>query len=434
MIALNGNGKHGTMAANRLEKPALMISQIVRANPYGWIVVAVTFLVLGLVLTARTALGLLIPEWEAEFGWDRTFLSSGGAIMLVVIAAGAPLAGLLIDRLGSRVVYVVALIVIGAAMAATAAMTAAWQFLWIYCVIAGVGFSAISAPMIATTIALYFEQHRGLATGIATSGATGGVMLLMPLLAIGVETVGWRASFIVMGVGCLGLAILTWLLVKREGSHRRDAPSRSVRLSSDLAGILTSRTFWLLFVGFVICGFTTVGAIRVHLLPYAAACGFPPVESATAFGVLAVFSMIGMIGYGWLADRYHRPALLASVYFLRAFTFILLMYASSDISLLFIFAVIFGIFDFSTFPVVASIAASHLGLRVMGLTMGLLFAGHSLGGAAGSYLGGWLFDLFQLYDWMWIVSFAVTLFAALVSILIRETRGRDAVAVEGVPA
>ncbi len=56
------------MAPNRIESYAAMISQIVRANPYGWIVVAVTFLILGLVLTARSSLGLMIPQWEAEFG------------------------------------------------------------------------------------------------------------------------------------------------------------------------------------------------------------------------------------------------------------------------------------------------------------------------------------------------------------------------------
>ena len=407
---------------------------IIRANPYGWVVVAVTFLILGLVVTARSSLGLLIPQWESEFGWDRTFLSGGGAIMLVVIALGAPLAGLTIDRLGSRMVYVVALIVIGIAMAATAAMNETWQFVWIFCVLGGVGFSAISAPMIGTTITLYFEEHRGLATGIATAGATGGVMLLMPVLAVGVETIGWRISYVLVGLACAGFAVLAFAVIKREPARHRAQRSRSLGLAADLRLIVAGRTFWLLFAGFVICGFTTVGAIRVHLLPYAASCGFPPLQSATAFGVLAVFSMIGMIGYGWLADRYHRPTLLASIYFLRAFTFILLMYAANDISLLFIFAVIFGIFDFSTFPIVASLVASHMGLRVMGLSMGLLFAGHSLGGAAGAYLGGWLFDLFQRYDWVWIASLALSLLAALVSIMIHENRDRGAATVQPAPA
>ncbi len=411
-----------------------MVSQIIRANPYGWVVVAMTFLILGLVLTARSSLGLMIPRWETEFGWDRTFLASGGAVMLVVIACGAPLAGLLIDRVGSRIVYMVALVVVGIAMAATAAMTGAWQFLWIFCVLGGVGFSAISAPMIGTTITLYFEDHRGLATGIATAGATGGVMLLMPVLAVGVETIGWRISYVLVGLACAGFAVLAFAVIKREPARHRAQRSRSLGLAADLRLIVAGRTFWLLFAGFVICGFTTVGAIRVHLLPYAASCGFPPLQSATAFGVLAVFSMIGMIGYGWLADRYHRPTLLASIYFLRAFTFILLMYAANDISLLFIFAVIFGIFDFSTFPIVASLVASHMGLRVMGLSMGLLFAGHSLGGAAGAYLGGWLFDLFQRYDWVWIASLALSLLAALVSIMIHENRDRGAATVQPAPA
>ncbi len=422
------------MAPNWFELSTAMISKIIRANPYGWVVVAMMFLILGLVVTARSSLGLMIPHWETEFSWDRTFLSTGGAIMLVVMAVLAPLAGLLIDRLGSRIVYMVALVVIALAMTATAAMTETWQFLWIFCVAAGIGFSAISAPMVATSIAIYFEEHRGIATGIATSGATGGVMLLMPALAIGVETIGWRASYVVMGLACAGFAVLTRLMIKREGGRRHGMERKSSRLVLELGAIMSGRTFWMLFAGFVICGFTTVGAIRVHLLPYAASCGFPPVESATAFGVLAVFSMMGMIGCGWLTDRCHRPMLLAGIYFMRAFTFILLMYVGRDISLLFIFAVIFGIFDFSTFPVVASIVASHLGLRTMGLTMGLLFAGHSLGGAAGSFLGGWLFDQFQLYDWMWIASFAVSLLAALFSILIQENRGQDTAAVEPAPA
>ena len=51
-----------------------------------------------------------------------------------------------------------------------------------------------------------------------------------------------------------------------------------------------------------------------------------------------------------------------------------------------------------------------------------------------AFMGGWLFDLFQLYDWMWIASFAVSLMAALFSILIRENRGRGTAGAEPAPA
>jgi hypothetical protein len=84
----------------------------------------------------------------------------------------------------------------------------------------------------------------------------------------------------------------------------------------------------------------------------------------------------------------NRPLLLGSIYILRGLSFIVLIWASRDISLLFLFAVLFGLFDYSTVPVTASLVASHMGLRVMGLTMGLLSAGHALGAATGVFGGG----------------------------------------------
>ena len=397
------------------------------SNPYGWIVVAVLFLVLSLVMVSRTTIGLLIPTWEQELGWDRTFISTGGAVMLVVMAVFSPLAGLSLDRLGPRAINVAGLLIVGLAMLLTAGMSAGWHYILIFGVLGGSGFAAFSAPLIGTVVSLYFEDHRGLATGVASSGATGGQLVLMPLLAVSVAAIGWRESFVALSVLLAATAVLTWLLIKRRaGAGRSLGENRAgSTVWAHLSFLARSRTFWLLGLGFVVCGFTTVGAIRIHLLPYAAACGFPPVQSATAFGVLATFSAIGMIGYGALSDRYHRPVLLGSVYFLRAFCFLLLMQIAGDVPLLFIFAIVFGIFDFSTFPIVANIVSTHIGLRIMGLTMGLLFAFHSIGGALGSFMGGWLFDSFAQYDWMWLLSFALSLSAAFMSLFILETRGRD---------
>ena len=403
-----------------------MSLQFIRSNRQGWIVVAVLFLVLSLVMLARTTIGLLIPTWEQELGWGRTFISTGGAVMLVVMAMCSPLAGYALDRIGARLVNVAGLTIITLAMLLTAGMSAGWHYIVIFGIVGGLGFSMISAPLIGTVVSLYFSENRGLATGIASSGATAGQLVLMPLLAISVATIGWRPSYLIIAALLTATALLTWKLIQRRGTVRLEpdhaAAGQTVR--SNLRFLVHSRSFWLLGLGYVVCGFTTIGAIRIHFLPYAAACGFPPVQSATAFGVLAAFSAIGMIGYGALSDRFHRPLLLASVYFLRAFCFLLLMYIAGDTPLLFIFATLFGIFDFATFPIVANIVATHIGLRIMGLTMGLLFAFHSVGGALGSFIGGWMFDALAQYDWMWILSFGLSLSAAFLSLFIPETRGR----------
>jgi MFS family permease len=180
--------------------------------------------------------------------------------------------------------------------------------------------------------------------------------------------------------------------------------------------------FHALFWSFTICGFTTSGVIETHLIPYAIVCGFPPLDSATAYGVLSGFNMLGMMAAGYLADRVHRPLLLGLIYIFRGMAFILLMQIVGDYKLLLIFAIAFGVFDYSTVPVTASLVASHLGLRIMGLTMGILSAGHALGGAAGAFLGGYFFDLFARYDWVWLASIGLALAAGLMCFTIRETR------------
>ena len=400
-----------------------MLLRMIRENPYGWLVVAVLFTVLTLVMSARSALGLLIPEWEKEFAWDRTFISTGGSVMLTVMAIGSPVAGMALDRYGARTIFVMAILVTAVAVCLTAGMWEDWHFIAAFGLIGGIGFSIVSAPLIGATVALYFDARRGLATGIATSGATGGQLVLMPLLAVGLGTIGWRASFLAVGLLLAATALLTWTLIRREAPESRmRGPQADAgnTVWTQLGYLMRDRTFWLLGIGYIVCGFTTIGAIRIHFLPYAAACGFPPIESATAFGVLATTSAMGIIGFGAAADKFHRPALLAAIYFLRALCFILLMFIPGDSALLFIFAALFGLFDFATFPVVANIVGTHMGLRIMGLTMGLLFSLHSVGGALGSFAGGWVFDLFAQYDWMWLASFALALLAAFLSILVHE--------------
>jgi predicted MFS family arabinose efflux permease len=258
--------------------------------------------------------------------------------------------------------------------------------------------------------------------GIATAGSTAGQLVVVPVLAAVLAVSSWRWSYLSLGIAALAMAILV-LVVVRPVKARATAAHHESLSFFDEAGLLFRRpVFHLLFWSYAICGFTTSGIVETHLLPYAAACGFPPLESAFAYGLLSAINLGGMVLAGWLTDRMNRPLLLGMIYILRGLSFIVLIWASRDISLLFLFAVLFGMFDYSTVPVTASLVATHMGLRVMGLTMGLLSAGHALGAAAGVYLAGLLFDLFAQYFWVWVAAIALALFAGVLSFSIREDR------------
>ncbi|MEC9207176.1 MAG: MFS transporter, partial [Pseudomonadota bacterium] len=215
------------------------------------------FVALGFVFSARSALGLIMPAWEEDLGWDRTFLSSGGSIILIFMTLISPLAGNLLDRIGPRPVVVGALLCVGVSIASTSLMTQPWQFILLFCVIGGLGYGSLAAPQASATIAQLFDEHRGLATGIATSGASGGLLLMMPLLAILVEWAGWRTAFVGFGIFVMALAPVAWFLITPASrTALKVSGTTEVGLASRLGLIARNPTFWLLFFGFVLCGFT----------------------------------------------------------------------------------------------------------------------------------------------------------------------------------
>lgn len=393
-----------------------------RSSFVPWLVVGFAFLALALAFSARATLGLVMPVWAQELGWSRSFVSGTAATALLVMAMVAPFAGRFIDRHGVRPTLALGLALTGAGCVVVSATGNALVFLLAFGGVAAAGFGIVATHVASTAVAHLFDRNRGLATGIATSGATAGQFLIVPLVALLLTTFSWRWSFLAIGLGSLALIPLLWWALADKGGAvaapaTRAAPSS---LRADLAFVAAKPAFHILFWSFLLCGYTTAGVIETHFLPYADFCGFGPVPSAGAYGILSAVNMAGMIAAGWLSDRVNRVALLGSIYLLRGLTFVVLMNVGADYEMLVVFAVLFGAVDYATVPVTASLVASHLGLRVMGLAMGLISAGHAVGAAAGAFMGGYLFDLTLRYDWVWLSSIALAAGAGAMVFLMRD--------------
>ncbi len=396
---------------------------------FPWFLVSFGFLALALAFSARATLSLVMPLWEVELGWSRSYVSSVGAAALIVMAIIAPLAGRLVDRHGPRAALSVGLLALALGSFMVAGTSNRIVFLLGFGLVSAVGFGIVATHVVSTAVARVFERNRGLAIGAATSGATAGQFVIVPLIAAVLAFAGWRWSFVGLGLASMFLVPVLWRLLAGVRVTSSAAADETVHpsLLSDMAGLLKRPAFHALFWSFLLCGYTTTGVIETHFLPYASFCGFAPLPSATAYGLLSAVNMVGMIAAGWLTDRMNRPLLLAIIYVLRAFTFILLMNIGANLELLILFATLFGAVDYATVPVTASLAASHLGIRVMGLAMGMISAGHSIGGAAGAFLGGYVFDLTAAYDWVWSSSLVLAGLAGVIVLLIPDRR-------TGIPA
>ena len=169
------------------------------------------------------------------------------------------------------------------------------------------------------------------------------------------------------------------------------------------------------------CGVTTAGLIDTHFIPYAQDHHISPVTAATAFGVLSAVNMVFTTLSGAAGDRWGHKWLLGWIYAGRAATLVFLVFARDPVSL-FVFAVAFGIVDFSTVAPTTTLSTVLFGRRSAGTVFGLVALSHQIGSAAGSYAGGLVHDWTGSYAPFFVAAAALSGAAAVMSWAIAEHR------------
>src|SRR5262245_60927442 len=235
-----------------------------RLNP--WIVVWLCFAVLSIVMSARQIVSIMTDDWVRTLGWSKTFVGAGQSVALVMIALVSPVAGNLVDRYGARVMLAAGLLIVAAGLLLFGVFPAAALYIVGYGLVGGVGFATANMHLISTAVAKLFTENRGLATGIANSGATAGQFVTVPVVTISLGYVSWQWSVIALALACLGMAGVIWVVLKpaagTEAETRRTLAEPAESLGARLKFLLLNPTFHILYWSFFICGVTTTGAIE----------------------------------------------------------------------------------------------------------------------------------------------------------------------------
>lgn len=412
---------------------------------YGWVIAAVTFLTMLVTAGAVGTPGVLIGPLQTEFGWSTSEISSAFAIRLVLFGLMGPFAAAFINRFGIRPVASIALLLIASGILGSFFMTELWQLTLLWGVVVGFGTGLTAMVLGATVATRWFATRRGLVVGLLTASTATGQLLFLPLMAELTETLGWRNALVLILVMLLVAAVVVLLFMRDHPSDlglapygARDVvppPAQPATLRALLASPITvlfeaarTRTFWVLFGTFFICGASTNGLVQTHFISLCGDFGMAAVTAAGMLAVFGIFDIAGTVGSGWLSDRFDSRNLLFWYYALRGLSLVYLPFTSFSFYELSLFAVFYGLDWVATVPPTIKLTIDRFGAKA-NIVFGWVFAGHQLGAAFAAWGAGFTKTAYETYLPAFFIAGMLCLVAALAVVTIREPKRPEAMAV-----
>ena len=394
---------------------------------YGWVMVAIGALMTCVAVGAMFSLAVFLTPMSDQTGWSRAGISFAMTINFLVMAFGSFGWGAASDRWGARVVTLCGAVLLGAALTLASRADSLPAFQLTFGVLVGLAASAFFAPMIATVTG-WFETQRNLAVSLVSAGMGMAPLTLSPLASWLITHHGWRTAMFWIGVMAWTLLIPAALFVRRPPvAAAGGAPAAAPKASqAEVGRALTSPQFLVLGFTFMLCCMAHSGPI-FHVVSYAMYCGLGPLAAVSVYSVEGLAGLGGRVVVGLLADRYGAKRVLITTLVVQAVAIAAYLQVN-ELAEFYTLAVIFGVAYGGGMPLYASLARDYFGQHIMGTVFGAATMLSSLGMALGPVAGGWVFDTFHDYAWLYIASAAVAVGAVLLALFFPKPHPTPALA------
>jgi MFS family permease len=380
-----------------------------------WILLGAA-LVLALSLGIRHGFGLFLAPMSQEFGWGREVFALAIALQNLVWGLAQPFTGAIADRFGAArvvlvggVLYAVGLALMGLADSPGSLSLSAGLLIGI--ALSGTSFSVLLG-VVGRAVA---PERRSMAMGIASAAGSFGQFAMLPATLGLIGWLGWSAALLALG-------LLVALIVPLAGLIRDYPAARQTHeqtLKEALREAAAHSGFWLLALGFFVCGFQVV-FIGVHLPAYLVDQHLPAQVGTSVLALVGLFNVFGTYAAGWLGGRMSKPRLLTALYLARAVVIVAFVYSPLTVWSAYAFGIAMGLLWLSTVPLTNGTVATLFGVRNLSMLGGIVFLFHQLGAFLGGWLGGYLYDRTGSYELVWQIAIGLSLLAALLNCPVRE--------------
>ena len=386
---------------------------------YGWIVVGVGIVVTCLGMGAMLSLSVFLQPMAQAMGWSRTGISTAALINWLAMGVGAFVWGALSDRYGTRAVVLLGGGLLGLGMVTASQAETLLQFQLLFGLPVGLAAGSFYTPLTATTTR-WFVRHRSLAVALVSAGVGLGSSTVAPLARFMITSYDWRIAMLVIG-NLAWLVIIPAALLVREPDARDPvpgAPGASAGEAQMTVGqALRTPQFAAIALTYFACCGAHSGPI-FHMIAHAIDRGVTAMAAVTVLSVAGLASLAGRIVCGLIADRVGAKRTLVVGLAIQALA-ISFYTVTRDLVSFYALSVVFGFAYGGVMPLYEILVREYIAARIMGTTFGAVALVSTLGMALGPVVGGWLYDSFGSYFWLFVASCAIGLGAVAVGLTFR---------------
>jgi len=395
-----------------------------KSSHYRWVIVFAGGLMGCVAVGVMFSLAVFLEPIARQTGWSHAAISSAMTVNFIVMGLGSFIWGAASDRFGARIVVLIGSVLAGLALVLASRAQSLFAFQILYGCLVGLSASAFMAPMISLTMR-WFDDHRSLAVSLVSAGMGMAPMTISPLARFLIDEFGdWRTAMLVIGIGAWIILLPTVLLVRNPPDEAavEDAP-QAEGAGQPIAKVFRSPQFLVLAFTFFACCTAHSGPI-FHMVSYAMYCGVAPMAAVSIYSVEGAAGLGGRIVYGLAADRFGvKPVLIIGLLIqalvIAAYTM------ATDLAHFYALAIIFGGTYGGVMPLYAVLAQDYFGAKILGTVLGAASMLSSIGMAFGPLAGGWAFDAFNNYNWLFFGSALVGLAAVLIALAFPSLPGRE---------
>jgi MFS family permease len=366
---------------------------------YGFIIAIAAFFVLFSSYGARFAYGVFFKPMAQQLHFSAATTSAAYSISFFIEGIFSLISGGLADRFGPRIVISISSLLVALGYFLMPLVHAQWQLYLFYGVIIGVGMGAMFVPLVSMT-ARWFNARRNLMTGLVSSGAGVGMLIVPSSTSHLIDSYGWRASFAVIGATILIVVFTAAQFMKRDPAKIGTVPygesvqplaagTNSMRGHS-LREALRIPQFWIVFVMIFWFGAFAM-TYNVHIVPDAISSGMNPNSAAHILAVSGLLLVIGRIILGTAADTIGNKPIFILCFALSALALFFIAMVHTHWAF-FVLAVVIGFSQGGIGTSQSPLVASMFGLKSHGLILGFIGFGYTIGAALSPYLAGVIFD------------------------------------------